>query len=122
MEHAQKVKVVEGYVAAYNARDLDAILALYASEASMEDPVGTPPARGREAIAALYRAGFEMGVRLELDGSIRSAPDAAVFPLRARTQSAQIDIIDLFEFDEAGLIRSMRAYWSSDNLVGELDG
>ena len=121
MDHAQKVKVVEGYVAAYNARDLPAILALYAPEATMEDPVGDPPARGPEEIGALYQKGFEMGVVLELDGAIRSAAQAVVFPLCARTESSQLYIIDLFEFDAAGQVSQMKAYWSRDNLVGEMD-
>src|SRR5215468_5403871 len=121
MEAKQKIDLVERYVAAYNARDLDAILALYAPEATMEDPVGSPPQKGGEAISALYRTGFEMGVRLELEGRVRCAGDSAVFPLRARTEKSVLYVIDLFEFDAAGKVKRMRAYWGPENLVGEMD-
>ena len=121
MDHAKKVKVVEGYIAAYNAHDLEAVLAMYAPEATMEDPVGSPPASGREAISALYRTGFEMGITVELDGSIRTVDNAAIFPLCARTSESKLYIIDLFEFDDSEKVVRMRAYWSRDNLVGEMD-
>ena len=121
MEHAERVKSVEGYLAAYNARDLTAILAMYAPDATMEDPVGAAPARGRDEIAALYRAGFDMGITLALDGAIRCAGSAAVFPLCASAGEARLYIIDLFEFDARGQIAGMKAYWSRDNLVGEMD-
>ena len=35
---------VHAYVRALNASDLDAIVALYAEDATVEDPVGTEPA------------------------------------------------------------------------------
>ena len=137
MDHAQKVKIVEDYIdvvvngrqfdrivedyiAAYNAGDEAAILRLYAPDASMEDPVGDAPVRGHEAIAALYREGFAMGIQLELDGSIRSAEGAVIFPLCATTSGAKLFIIDLFELDATGRIARMRAYWSRDNMIGEL--
>lgn len=120
MDHSKKVKVVEDYVAAYNARDLDAVLALYAPGATVEDPVGDPAVQGSQQIAALYRSGFEMGVELALDGSIRTAANAAVFPLCASTPGSKLYIIDLFEFDESGRVARMKAYWSRDNVVGEL--
>ena len=120
MDYAQKVKIVEAYVAAYNSKDLEGILRLYAADAIMEDPIGDPPARGHEAIAALYRAGFEMGVQLELDGRIRGAEGAVIFPLCASTSGRRIYIIDLFELDSEGRIARMRAYWSRDDPVGEM--
>ena len=121
MDHASKVELVERYVAAYNDKDVESILGLYAPGATMEDPVGDPPARGHEAIGALYRKGFEMGVQIELDGAIRSAQGAVIFPLCATTAKSKLYIIDLFELDTNGRIASMRAYWSRDNLTGELE-
>jgi steroid delta-isomerase len=121
MDHDEMVGVVERYLDAYNARDADAILSLYASEATMEDPVGTPPARGREEIRALYQLGFDMGIEMELDGRIRTAPGHAAFPLRARSASGTLYAIDVFEFDAEGRIRKMSAIWSPANLEGEMD-
>jgi len=121
MEHADMLKVVEGYVSAYNNRDFDGILAMFAAEATMEDPVGTPPACGQEAIRALYKTGFDMGITLELDGRIRTAAANVAFPLCATSESGKLYIIDLFEFNDEGKIARMRAFWSRDNLEGDMD-
>lgn len=121
MEHAEMVKVVEGYVSAYNNQDFDGILSMYAAGATMEDPVGSPPARGEDAIRALYKMGFDMGITVELDGRIRTAAENAVFPLCATSESGKLYIIDHFEFDDAGKVVHMRAFWSLENLEGEMD-
>lgn len=43
--------VVQRYVAALNAGDLDGIVALFADDATVEDPVGSEPRRGRRRFA-----------------------------------------------------------------------
>jgi steroid delta-isomerase len=121
MDHEKMREVVDRYVAAYNARDADAILALYGENATMEDPVGTAPNRGRAAISAFYEAGFGMQVLLELDGRVRCAGGAVAFPLCASTPTSKIYIIDVFEFSDDGKIEKMRAYWSPDDAEGEPD-
>ncbi len=121
MEHAEMLKVVDGYVSAYNSRDFEGILAMFAADATMEDPVGEPPARGEEEIRALYKTGFDMGVTIELDGRVRTAASNAAFPLCATSESGKLYVIDLFEFNEEGKIIRMRAFWSRDNLDGEMD-
>lgn len=121
MDAAAKIKLAEDYISAYNAADLGAMLALYAPDASMEDPVGSEPARGVEAISALYRLGFEMGVKLELEGPVRCAGNALAFAMCARTARGRLYIIDVFDLTPAGRIARMRAYWGPENLVGEMD-
>jgi len=121
MDHDEMVRTAERYVAAYNARDADAILALYAPGATMEDPVGSPPACDPEAIRGLYELGFDMGIEMELDGRIRTAPGHVAVPLRARSASGTLYVIDIFELDEQGRIVRMRAIWSPANLEGEMD-
>lgn len=120
MDAQAQVKVVESYVAAYNAADLPAMLALYAPGASMEDPVGSTPVRGSEAIAELYRLGFQMGIRLELEGPVRCAGSSVAFAMSARTATGRLSIIDVFDLDSSGRIERMRAYWGPANLVGEM--
>lgn len=121
MDAKAKVELVERYVAAYNAADLDAILALYAPDASMEDPAGSEPQRGRDALAALYKMGFEMGIRLELEGPVRCAANAVAFAMCARTAQGKLDIIDVFDLSASGKIQRMRAYWGPENRTGEMD-
>jgi steroid Delta-isomerase len=112
-------QVVEQYVKLMNAGDADGIAALYADDASVEDPIGAPPQRGREAILRWYRASAGK-VRLELTGPIRVAGGEAAFPMCGTIGSAAdpsyIDIIDVMRFDAAGRIAGMRAFWSADAI------
>ncbi len=117
---AEKREIVERYVAAYNARDTAAILALYAPRATMEDPIGLPPAVGHAAIAALYQMGFDMGVTIAPDGAPRLAGNAVAFPLIASSPTSRLEVIDVFDFGRDGRIEHMRAYWGPDNLQGDL--
>jgi steroid delta-isomerase len=121
MDAAAKKKIVDEYVAAYNSADLAKMLSLFAADATMEDPADAPPARGREAIEALYKMGFEQGIRLELEGSVRCTAHSVAFPMVARTAKATLSIIDVFDLNAEGKIQRMRAYWGMANLVGEMD-
>jgi steroid delta-isomerase len=110
---------VERYVKLMTAGDADAIAALYADDASIEDPIGAPLQRGREAIRTWYRASAGK-VRLELTGPIRVAGGEAAFPMLGTVGSADdpsyLDIIDVMKFDEAGRVTSLRAFWSVDAI------
>ena len=117
---AEKREIVERYIAAYNGRDTAAILALYAKRATMEDPIGLPPAVGHTAIAALYQMGFDMGVTIAPDGVPRLAGNAVAFPLIASSPTSRLEVIDVFDFGRDGKIEHMRAYWGPDNLQGDL--
>jgi steroid Delta-isomerase len=117
---AEKRAIVERYIAAYNARDTAAIVALYAPRAAMSDPVGLPPAVGHAAIAGLYKMGFDMNVSIAPDGAVRCAGNAVAFPLVASSPTSRLHVIDVFDFGPDGKIVEMRAYWGPDNLEGDL--
>jgi steroid Delta-isomerase len=110
---------VERYVKLMTAGDADAVTALYADDASIEDPIGAPLQRGLEAIRTWYRASAGK-VRLELTGPIRVAGGEAAFPILGTIGSADdpsyLDIIDVMRFDAAGRITSLRAFWSADAI------
>jgi steroid delta-isomerase len=112
-------QTVERYVKLMNAGDADGIAALYAEDASVEDPIGAPPQRGRDAIRGWYRASAGK-VRLELTGPIRVAGGEAAFPMLGTIGSpddpSYLDIIDVMRFDEHGRIVSLRAFWSVDAI------
>jgi len=113
-------EIVERYIGAYNARDADSILALYDPRATMEDPIGLPPAVGHAAIRGLYQMGFDMNVSIAHDGAVRCAPNTVAFPLIASSPSSRLEVVDVFEFGGNGKIVRMRAYWGPDNLQGDL--
>ncbi|MDX6284824.1 MAG: steroid Delta-isomerase [Frankiales bacterium] len=45
---------IEQYVARFNSGDYDGLVALFADDATQEDPVGTPPNVGHEAIRQFF--------------------------------------------------------------------
>jgi steroid delta-isomerase len=120
--HADMVATVEAYVRGFATNDADLICGLFAADATLEDPVGSPPCIGGEAIRQFYtRIMKEGGARLELNGPVRTTARSAAFAFSSYLTRDGVDIridpIDVFEFDEAGKIKSMRAYWGAMNQV-----
>ncbi len=116
----QGVELVAHYISAFNRGDVEAILSFYHPRATMEDPVGYEPAKGHAAIRAVYAGGFRQGVTLALDGAVRAAPGAVAFPVEARTATARLWSVNVFDFSDDGLILRMRAYWGPSNVEGEI--
>ena len=118
-EHMRSV--LARYVDCLTRGDCDGIMTLYADDATVEDPVGSEPRRGRAAIAELYREAAGK-VRLELDGRVRVAANCAAAPMIGRPTGMEgmvIEIVDVMTFNDDGLITSMRAYWSPDTIRPE---
>ena len=117
-EHMQAA--VQAYIRALNAADLDAIAALYADDAVVEDPVGSPPKRGLAEIRAFYAGSLQMKLQVELEGEIRSVGNEAAFAFSVsfdiHGQRTTICPIDLFRFDVAGRITEMRAFFGAANI------
>lgn len=116
----QIIDVVHAYVHALNAGDLDAIVALYAEGGTVEDPVGSPPKVGRAAIRDFYAVTAAMKIVVALEGEIRVARRVCAFAFSVsfthEGRATTIRPIDVFEFDEAGRIASMRAYFGASNF------
>ena len=93
----QRIELVARYIAAFNRGDVEAILAFYHPRATMEDPVGYKPAKGHTAIRAVYAGGFRQGVTLALDGAVRAAAGAVAFPVEARTATARLWSVNVFD-------------------------
>ncbi|MGB3301593.1 SgcJ/EcaC family oxidoreductase [Gordonia sp. (in: high G+C Gram-positive bacteria)] len=113
--------IIETYLAAVASGDGAAVAALYADDATLEDPVGSPPRQGREAIAEFY-GGLQGEVSTELIAA-RVVGREAAFSFRVVTKaggaSYTVEPIDVMTFNDAGLITSMRAFWApSDMVVG----
>ncbi|MDD3798222.1 MAG: nuclear transport factor 2 family protein [Novosphingobium sp.] len=119
---AKMVAAVEEYVAAFEAGSSDRVAALYAEDATVEDPIGTPRHVGREAIRAFYAESMKTGAKLKLEGPIRVAEDYAVFPfsvnLHYEGSDKRIDVIDTFRFNDASEVIEMRAFWGPANMHG----
>lgn len=118
MPDAAAIKeTVERYVRAV-VGDVDGIVALYAEGATAEDPVGTPPHVGLDAIRAFYEAS-PSALSAELE-EVRVAGDTAAFLFRAVVQvgdeKREVSPMDVMTFDENARIVSMRAIWSRDDV------
>ena len=108
---------VDAYCAAFTAGDQDAYVALFAPDAWIEDPVGTPRHEGPEALAAFFAQSSSLADSIELrrTGPVRVAVGECAFPMQARPviggDTYAVDIIDVMTFDDAGKITTMRAFW-----------
>lgn len=116
----QKLAAVHGYVAAFAAGDADAAAALFAEDATVEDPIGTPILHGRAAIREFYVGSMATGAKLELQGDPRCVADYVAFAFAVNLewggQRSVIEVIDTFRLDDAGKIIEMRAYWGPENM------
>jgi steroid Delta-isomerase len=113
--------VFQRYVELVTRGDFEAVALLYAEDATVEDPVGSEPRRGRAAIREFYRNSAGK-VRLELEGRVRVAGRQAAAAMVARTTAMPgmvLETLDVMTFDDAGHITSMRAFWSPDTIYPE---
>ncbi len=122
IDYAHKVRTVEAYVAAFDAGNANAAADLFADDATVEDPIGTPLISGIEAIRAFYVKSMKTGAKLRLDGPVRGADRYAAFAftvlLNYQGGEKQISVIDTFAFNDAGKVTQMRAFWGPENMQG----
>lgn len=97
----------------------DQIAALYAEDAVLEDPVGSAPLRGREAIRGFYATIEPLKVTTELQ-TIRVCGGEAAFQFHIETDTgAGVAILEPLEnmvIGQDGLIQHMRAWWSDADM------
>lgn len=111
---------VRSYIDSYNAADLDAIVDVFAEDAVVTDPVGTPPKTGQDEFREFFAAGVSMGAKLTLDGPIRVAEEHAAFPFHVMLEwegkQQRIDVIDVFKVNDDGKVIEMTAYFGPTNM------
>lgn len=109
---------IDRYLDAWNWEDRAAWLACFAEDATSEDPVGSDPLQGREAIG-----GFWDGIHSMFDGA-KLTPvlgpivcgSEVVLAMQATGSAGGnevvIDIVDHFRLNDAAEITSLRAFWT----------
>ena len=70
---------VQAYFDRFNAQDAQGIADLYADDATVTDPVGTPAKSGKAEILKFYTLAVKNGAKLSQQGSTRIAGNAAAF-------------------------------------------
>jgi steroid Delta-isomerase len=107
---------IERYWATFSAGDRDGWLALFADDATIEDPVGTPLREGTEAIGAFFDQSQQMTDRITLEGcTVQVCGHEAAFHMQIRPviggSEYRLDAIDVMTFDDEARITSMRAFF-----------
>lgn len=112
-------EVADNYLRYLNEKNLEGILSLYADTATVEDPVGSKVLMGMEALRKFYTGAVNIDLKLMRIGQVRVAGVEIAFPFQLIMNYEDVpmitDIIDVFRFDEAGKIVSMRAFWGPTN-------
>lgn len=117
MVDAQRMRrVMEQYAAAVSAGDKAAIVSLYAPDGCCQIPVGGPVQEGIDAVRAFYE-GNELAETLVLTGPVRVAGQEAAAPMVARVCFDGVDYeLDVAVFNDDGLLTSLRAFYSLEDL------
>ena len=113
--------MVHRYLELVASGTADEIAALYADDATVEDPVGGAEVHtGRHAIGGFYRNIENIARETELIG-LRVCGYEAAFMFAITVGEGEgarmrIEPIDVMLFDSDGKIASMKAYWSPANV------
>ncbi|WP_415394641.1 nuclear transport factor 2 family protein [Rhodococcus globerulus] len=111
---------VTAYLDAVSRGSSADIAALYAENGTLEDPVGSEPVVGREAIAAFFGALEGRTQEIELL-TLRVSGSSAAFHFRVVTPMGdkiyEVSPIDVMTFDENAKITSTRAFWATSDMA-----
>jgi steroid delta-isomerase len=111
--------VIDSYVKMMCSSDIEGIVALYADDATAEDPVGGEIQRGIEAIRNFYTL-TAPALQVELNGPVCVSGSECAFLLLAELTLGDakqyLDATDVLTFNDEGKISSMRAYWNPAEL------
>ena len=114
-------RAMQAYIAGFNRADAEAVIALYADDATVEDPVGKEPLVGKSKIAEFYRMAIKTGAKLSLAAPVRASHSnsaAMAFDVNLNMPQGRtlIRVIDVMTFNEHGKFKSMRAYWGPGDM------
>ncbi|EKF22614.1 snoaL-like domain protein [Mycolicibacterium hassiacum DSM 44199] len=98
----------------------DEIAALYADDATVEDPVGSEVHIGRQAIRGFYGNLENVQSRTEVK-TLRALGHEVAFywtlSIGGDEGGMTMDIISVMTFNDDGRIKSMKAYWTPENIT-----
>ena len=115
-------ETIETYWKAFTAGDRDAWVALFTDDATVEDPVGSPVHRGKEAIGAFFDSANSLAESIELRSLDVTAVcgDQAAFAMEIRPNIGGtmfvLEAIDVMTFADDGRITSQRAFWQQEKM------
>lgn len=119
---------VEEYFASIGSLDVQRFVNNFAPDGVFEDPVGTPPIQGTEAIGAYFVAVTApfTEIKANVQEVIVGGQEAAVnWKLRLKTTTGKkitIDGMGVFKFNQQGKLLSVREFWDLAAFLAQLQG
>jgi steroid Delta-isomerase len=115
-------ELVARYVEAASGRDLEAYASLFADDAVIVDPVGTPPYVGRDGVRAFRQMALDATTEMAFTAEgLRAAGDhvAFNFTVTGSVGDAKMVIqgIEIFVVDADRRIKSMTAIWGAEDFT-----
>ena len=113
---------IENYWKAFTAGDRDAWVALFADDATVEDPVGSPVHQGKDAIGTFFDSAHSLADSIELRSLDITAivGNEAAFAMEIRPNIGGtmfvLEAIDVMTFADDGRITSQRAFWQQEKM------
>jgi steroid Delta-isomerase len=111
---------VKRYLARAAQGNADAVVELYAEDATVEDPVGGEVHIGRKAIRGFYDNLPTTGAEADVVTLRALGNEVAFFwalTIDLGEGRLRIEIISVMTFDDEGKIASMKAYWTPENMT-----
>ncbi len=126
--HETVQSAIDAYLVATRAMDANAVAEAFATDGVSNDPVGSPPHEGRDAIRQFIQGATAAIERIESTAdNVFIAGDGAAFKWSMhltgkRGQSVTVEGIDVIQVDEQGKIQALHAYWDPAPLLAVLGG
>tara|TARA_Y100000590_G_scaffold467487_1_gene646541 strand:+ start:54 stop:488 length:435 start_codon:yes stop_codon:yes gene_type:complete len=115
---------INNYAEAYRNDDKELFLSLWHQEAIFEDPVGSEPCKGIEAISAFWDFAHPEGQSIHPnDVKITVCANEGILQatMQVRNKSnntgMDIQVVDHFIVNDNGKILSGRAFWDESNMT-----
>ena len=118
--------VIEDAFAGLVAFDVQRVVNNFASDAVLEDPVGTPPIQGTEAIAAYletFPTLFSQMKLYSLDIKVGGQEAAVKWRLRFTTRTGKVFFLDgigFFKFNQEGKIQTEKEFFDLAYFLEQL--
>lgn len=121
------IQAVHTYMAAINALDADAYAACFTDNAEIHEPVGAPPARGRDGARAFMGQFAPLIDRIYIRaGKLHLAGDQVAFTWALEAtgkngRTAFADGIDIMHFSADGRIDRIQGHWDAASFAMALN-
>jgi steroid delta-isomerase len=127
LTQAEIEAAVEEYFASIGSLDVQRFVNNFAPDGVLEDPVGTPPLQGTQAIGAYYEAVTApfSEIKPYIQEVIVGGQEAIVnWKLKLKTTTGKVIFIDgmgVFKFNQQGKLQSVREFWDLAAFLAQLE-